>query len=172
MDPYIGEIRIFAGQFAPSNWMLCQGQLLSISRYSTLYSIIGVQYGGDGRTTFALPDFRERAPMSFGQGRGLADRSIGEMGGSPSETLLVNEIPSHTHVPNSQTSQGTANPANGLWTVTAGLRGPSAYATTGNVQMNPSAVQLTGGSQPHNNMQPYLSMNFIICINGDFPQRQ
>ncbi|MFF2093351.1 phage tail protein [Paenibacillus sp. NPDC058174] len=110
--------------------------------------------------------------MSFGQGRGLSNRSIGELGGSSSVTLINNEIPSHTHVPGSQTSQGTAAPANGLWTSTAGLRGPSAYATTGNVQMNPAAVQLTGGSQPHNNMQPYLPMNFIICIDGEFPQRQ
>ena len=171
MDPYIGEIRLFAGIFAPKDWAFCNGQLLSIAQNSLLYSILGVQYGGDGKVTFALPDLRGRAPMQQGAGAELTPRKVGESGGSSSVTLLLSEIPAHTHVPNAQSAQGVADPTNAIWTNTVGLRGPQYYGTTPNAPMSPLAIQVTGDSQPHNNMQPYLGLNYIISLKGSFPSR-
>lgn len=171
MDPFVGEIRLFAGNFAPKGWALCNGQLLPISQNTALFSLLGVQYGGDGKTTFALPNMQGKAPVHRGQGNGLTDRTIGEIGGSANVTLLTTEIPAHTHVPNSQSSQGVADPTNALWTNTAGLRGAAYYGTTADTSMSPAAIQPAGGSQPHNNMQPYLGVNYIIALQGVFPSR-
>jgi microcystin-dependent protein len=172
MDPYLGEIRLFAGNFAPKDWALCNGQLLPIQQYSALFSLIGDRYGGNGQTNFALPDLRGKAPVHQGNGSGLTPRSVGESGGSPSVTLQIPNIPAHTHTPNSQSSQGVADPTNAIWTNTVGLRGPKFYGPTPDTLMNPQAIQASGGSQPHNNMQPYLGLNYIISLSGIYPSRQ
>ncbi|KIL35592.1 hypothetical protein SD71_12640 [Cohnella kolymensis] len=171
MDPYLGEIRLFAGNFAPRGWALCNGQLMPISQNTALFSILGTQYGGNGTTNFALPDFRGRAPVHQGQGPGLTARTIGEMGGSSSVTLQATQIPSHTHVPNCQSAQGIADPTGAIWTNSGGLRGLAVYGPTPEVGMSPTAVQAAGGSQPHNNMQPSLGLNYIIALEGVFPPR-
>lgn len=171
MDPYVGEIRMFAGNFAPKDWAFCNGQLMAIQQNTALFSLLGVQYGGDGKTTFALPNMQGGAPVNQGEGPGLTNRVVGEMGGSSNVTLLTTEIPAHTHVPNSQSSQGVADPTNAIWASTVGLRGPAYYGDTSNTSMSPAAIQPSGGSQPHNNMQPYLGVSYIIALRGVFPQR-
>ncbi|MFX3631933.1 MAG: phage tail protein [Candidatus Pristimantibacillus sp.] len=169
MDPYIGEIIMFAGNFAPKGWALCNGQTMQIRQYTTLYSIIGVQYGGDGKTNFNLPDLRGKAPIHQGTGHGLTPRTIGEIGGTPSVTLQVSEMPAHTHVPNAQVAQGVADPTNAVWTSTVGARGPLQYGPTPATPMSTQAIGIQGGSQPHNNMQPSVGINYIIALEGIFP---
>jgi microcystin-dependent protein len=172
MDPFLGEIRIFAGNFAPRGWALCDGQLVPISQNTALFSILGVQYGGDGRTNFALPDFQGRAPVQQGQGPGLTVRNMGEPGGESYVVLKQSEIPPHSHVPNSQSvSNGVADPTNAVWTNSSGLSGQKVYGTTADSPMSPQAIQVTGGSQPHNNSQPYLGLTYIIALEGIFPPR-
>jgi microcystin-dependent protein len=173
MDPYVGEIRLFAGSFAPRDWALCNGQLLPIQQNTALFSLLGTQYGGNGQTNFALPDLQGKAPVHQGQGPGLTPRVVGEIDGSSTAPLLINQIPAHTHVPNSQSSQGVADPTNAIWTNTVGLRGPQFYGPTPDTdtQMSLQAIQVSGGSQPHNNMQPYLGLNYIIALTGIFPPR-
>lgn len=170
MDSYIGEIRIFAGSYAPQGWALCDGSLLQIRSYPVLFSILGTNYGGDGQNTFALPDLRGRAPMHQGQGPGLTNRPIGSAGGSAQVTLRETQMPAHTHIPACQSvTNGSASPENAIWTKTFGRFGQPAYATQPNQAMSAQAIGIAGSSQPHNNMQPYLSMNFIISLEGDFP---
>ncbi|MFF2158150.1 phage tail protein [Paenibacillus chitinolyticus] len=178
-DAYLGEIRIFAGNFAPRGWALCDGQLLQIVQYSALYAILGVQYGGDGKTTFALPNLMGRAPVHQGTGSGLTPRTVGSVTGAPAVTLTTNEIPTHTHIPQSVNAVGNqTGPSQAYWAQSPpqGLPGRqkqrNLYDPTPTVQMNPQLLQLTGGSLPHNNMQPYLAMNFIICLSGEFPPKQ
>ncbi|KQZ44059.1 phage tail protein [Duganella sp. Root1480D1] len=172
-DPYIGEIRMFGGNFAPAGWAFCDGQLLPISEYDTLFTLIGTTYGGDGQSTFALPDMRSRVPLHCGslQGRSF---TIGEMGGAESVTLTSQQIPSHTHTIIGSTERGsgaftnlTGYPAA---TVSAGT---ALYGTSdNNVQpMAAGAITAAGGSQPHDNMAPYLGVNFIISLFGIFPQQ-
>ncbi|RNB79529.1 phage tail protein [Brevibacillus fluminis] len=165
-QPYVGEIRMFGGNFAPVDWMMCEGQLLPISQYQTLYSLIGTTYGGDGQSTFALPDLRGRVPIHSGNGAG-GNYTLGETGGVETVTLTVNQIPAHTHMPIASTKAGQNTPAGSLW-ATLPL---SAYQTdTTNLQpMNTSAIDPVGGSQPHENMMPYLSVNFIISLYGVYP---
>lgn len=173
-DPFLAEIRIFAGSYAPSGWALCNGQLMSISQNTALFSLLGTTYGGDGRVTFGLPDLTGSAPMQQGQGPGLSQRYLGEIGGEPTVTLLSTEMPAHTHLANANTgSGGTTSPANAIWAEAAiGRQTDNIYATTApNVMMNPMTTQVTGGSQPHNNMPPYLCLNYIIALSGIFPQR-
>lgn len=177
-DAYIGEIRMFAGNFAPYGWALCNGQLLPITQNTALYSILGVQYGGDGKTTFALPNLNGRAPMHQGNGAGLTPRTVGEQTGSSTVTLLQNEIPAHTHPPQAVNSPGSTGTAPGNYWAQAPKTGrPGSqtqkplYESQPNVAMNPNALGVSGGSQPHNNMQPYLTQNFIICLRGEFPPR-
>jgi len=175
-EAYIGEIRIFAGNFAPKGWALCNGQLLSIAQNTALFSILGVQYGGDGKTTFALPNMQGAAPVHQGAGQGLTPRTVGQTFGSPTVTLLTTEIPAHNHVPQGIAANGnTTTPTNAYWAQTdTGGRRPvpvPLYNDTADVQMSPVAVNVAGGSQPHNNMQPFLAMNFIICLQGEFPSR-
>jgi microcystin-dependent protein len=173
MDPYIGEIRLFAGNFAPRGWAFCDGSILPISRNTALFSLLGTQYGGDGRTTFALPDMRGRAPMHKGTGPGLTTRDIGAAGGSPSVTLLTNEIPSHSHAVNSvsKTPATITDPTQALWANSEVRGGTEVYTPTATTTMSPLAIGMTGASQPHNNQQPYLTLNFIIALEGVFPPR-
>ncbi|SFG45219.1 Microcystin-dependent protein [Duganella sp. CF458] len=172
-NPYVGEIRMFGGNFAPAGWAFCDGQLLPISENETLFTLIGTTYGGDGQSTFALPDMRSRVPLHSGslQGRTF---TIGEMGGAESVTLTSQHIPNHNHTIIGSTERGsgaftnlTGYPAA---TVTAGT---ALYGTSdNNVQpMAAGAITPAGGSQPHDNMAPYLGVNFIISLFGIFPQQ-
>lgn len=161
-EPYIGEIRMFAGNFAPAGWALCAGQLLAISENDALFTLIGTTYGGDGQNTFALPDLRSRVPMHQGNGHVL-----GEMGGVESVTLTTNQIPSHTHVPAASNAGSATSPAGNVWANSAALQ--FAPATSPLVPMNPGVIGTSGGSQPHDNMLPYLTINFIIALYGIFP---
>lgn len=171
-DPFVAEIRMVGFNFAPKGWAQCNGQILPLSQNTALFSLLGTQYGGDGKSTFALPNMEGSAPMHWGQGAGLSQRYVGEMGGSQYVTLIQTEMPLHTH-----TAMGngdgptTSDPQNAVWTTT-GRTGAPAYGPTTNLQqMNPMALSVTGGSMPHNNMQPYLTVNFIIALQGVFPPR-
>lgn len=172
-NPFVAEIRIFAGNFAPTGWALCNGQLLPISQNTALFSLLGTTYGGDGKSTFALPNLQGSAPLQQGQGPGLSLRDLGEIGGEQNVTLLQTEMPSHTHTARCVSAGGGTNsPQNADWA--GGGRGaPPMYAPTGNnnVQMSPSATSIAGGSQPHNNMMPFLGLTFIIALQGVFPAR-
>lgn len=173
-DQFVAEIRIFPFQFAPTGWAFCDGQLLPISQNTALFSLLGTTYGGDGKSTFALPDMQGNAPMHPGQGQGLSLRDLGEMSGSQTVTLLQSEIPFHTHTLQALTIQGTlfGPDANGLSILTRSQNG-AVYNTTVNplVQFAPQALAAAGGSLPHNNMQPYLTLNFCIALQGIFPPR-
>jgi len=162
-QPYVGEIRIFAGNFAPAGWMFCEGQLLPISENETLFNLIGTTYGGDGQSTFALPDLRGRIPVHQGNGFILA-----EAGGAEEITLTVNQIPAHAH-PMLATTGGGANatPQNGVLAKPTASIYHSSPTALGN--LSPVAVSSVGGSQPHTNFQPYLCVNYIISLFGLFP---
>lgn len=170
-QPYVGEIRMFAGNFAPAGWMFCQGQVLPISENETLFQLIGTTYGGDGESTFALPNLAGRVPVHQGQGPGISNNYIiGEASGVEQVTLTVNQLPSHTHAFLASTANGTTqSPANQV------------LATNPTVQLyrqsdpeqnfNPASIQPVGGSQPHENMMPYLVVNYIISLFGLFPSQ-
>ena len=162
-NPYVGEIRVFAGNFAPAGWALCDGQLLPIAENDVLFTLIGTYYGGDGQSTFALPDLRGRAPVHMGSNYVLAEQA-----GSETVTLTSNEMPSHTHAPAANADAATASsPAGNLW---AASNNYNHFAPApGSVAMNPGAIGAAGGSQPHDNMLPYLAVNFIISLFGLFP---
>lgn len=165
-QPFIGEIKLFGGNFAPVGWMFCQGQILQISEYDTLFALIGTTYGGDGQTTFALPDLRGRLPIH--QGGGFV---MGQTGGAESVTLITSQIPSHSHVPLANSGTGTStNPTNNVWAAQPALL---QYAGPGsaNVSLPANTLSNTGGNQPHSNFQPYLCVNFIISLFGIFPSR-
>ncbi len=171
-DPFVAEIRIFPFNFAPKGWAFCDGQLLPLSQNTALFSLLGTTYGGDGKSTFALPDLQGNAPMHPGQGKGLSLYDLGQMGGSTDVTLLTSEIPMHTH-----TLQAFATPAD-LKEPQAGAvltrsNNGAVYNTTISnlVQMAPQALTPAGGSLPHNNMMPYLTLNFCIALQGVFPPR-
>jgi microcystin-dependent protein len=165
--PYVGEIRLFGGNFAPAGWAFCDGSLLAISENDTLFNLIGTTYGGDGQSTFALPDLRGRAPLHMGQGPGLSNYTIGQMGGAETVVLTVNQIPGHTHTPTAQTAAGSqTSPANGVWAAST-LNQFTANAPS--QAMNPGAIGPAGGSQPHDNRMPYLAINFIISLFGVYP---
>jgi microcystin-dependent protein len=166
-QPFIGEIRMFGGNFAPAGWAFCDGQLMPISENDALFILIGTTYGGDGQTTFALPDLRSRLPMHMGQGPGLSARTIGEQGGVESVTLTVNQIPSHNHAPRAVSGNGNqSTPQNGVW---AGVTTSIYTSNAPNLAMNNTLVNIAGGSQPHDNMMPYLAISFIISLFGIFP---
>lgn len=172
MDPFIGEIRPFAGDFAPRGWAFCNGQLMPISQNTALFSLLRTVYGGDGRTTFALPDLQGMTPMHQGNGPGLTARSLGETGGSEGITLIDTEIPSHNHL--AQCFNGPSNtdePSQVVWANT-GRGVPIAYNNEPNQTfMSSQAIHPVGGDQPHNNRQPYTGLNFIIALEGVFPPR-
>jgi microcystin-dependent protein len=162
-QPYVGEIRIFAGNFAPAGWMFCEGQLLPISENETLFQLIGTTYGGDGESTFALPDLRGRIPIHFGNGFPLA-----ETGGVETVTLTVSQIPVHTHpMLCSSSLANDANPNNNVLCEATAVFPYNVVPAT--VAMAPQSVSSVGGSQPHNNFQPYLCLDFIISLFGLFP---
>ena len=167
-DPFVAEIRIFPFNFAPKGWAWCDGQLLPLSQNTALFSLLGTTYGGNGKSNFALPDLQGRAPMHPGQGPGLSLHDLGETGGSETVTLLESEMPAHPHqtrgigaVANQPTPQGN----------TWGRSTSNPYIDTQNGQMSPNALAPTGGDQPHNNMQPYLTFYFCIALQGVFPPR-
>jgi len=176
-QPYVGEIRIFGFNFAPRGWAFCDGTLLSIQQYAPLFSILGTVYGGNGTTNFGLPNFQGRAPMHWGTGPGLTARSLGELDGEQTVTLLNNQLPSHTHI----LSGASPNPANAPQQVA--MPSPSTYLSVSQpnqvysdvtapvVALSPSAISPSGGSQPHNNVQPILTLNFCIALVGVFPAR-
>ena len=166
-DPYLGEIRLFAGNFAPVNWALCQGQLLSIAENDALYNLIGTTYGGDGQSIFALPDLRGRVPVHQGQGPGLSQRTMGALVGTESVTLTTGQLPAHTHPLHATTAAATiTTPAGALLaTTTADSYGPGPATTP----MAAGAVGPAGGAQPHDNMAPTLTVNYIISLVGIYP---
>jgi microcystin-dependent protein len=163
-QPYVGEIRMFAGNFAPYGWMFCEGQIISIAEYETLFTLIGTTYGGDGQETFALPDLRGRIPIHQG------NFVIGETGGVEEVTLTTQQIPAHSHpFLASQNNGGVSTPNNTTFgrNTSADFYNPD--ANIGLVQINPNSIGAVGGSQPHNNFQPYLCVDFIISLYGIFP---
>ena len=165
-QPYIGQITAFAGNFAPIGWEFCNGQLLSIAENSTLFTLIGTTYGGDGQTTFALPDYRGRILIGAGAGPGLTTRNIGEQGGTPSTTVTTATLPAHTHAINANTAPGTtSDPTNNVLANTAVL--DKEFNTIPNTVMG--ATGSTGSGQPISNQQPYLGINYIIATQGIFP---
>jgi len=173
-DQFVAEIRIFAGNFAPTGWALCNGQLLPISQNTALFSLLGTTYGGDGKSTFGLPNLQGATPLGSGQGPGLSLRDLGEMGGQQAVTLLTSEMPAHTHVAAGTPSGGTNSPANACWgQAKMGKTGLACYAASSadNVTMKPQALAVLGGSLPHNNMPPFLCLTFIIALQGIFPSR-
>lgn len=168
-DPFVAEIRIFPFNFAPKGWAFCNGQLLPISQNTALFSLLGTTYGGDGKSTFALPDMQGNAPMHPGQGPGLSLHDLGEIGGSDSVTLLDSEMPSHSHTLRGSTDDDdSTTPVQHAYGQLSIVYAPGASPVT---QMAFQALTPAGGSLPHNNMQPFLTLNFNIALQGVFPPR-
>lgn len=168
-DPFVAEIRIVPFNFAPRGWAFCDGQLLPLSQNTALFSLLGTTYGGNGKSNFALPDLQGRAPMHPGQGPGLSLHDLGETGGSETVALLESEIPSHSHqARGSGADADTPSPTSASW---AGSEAGDSLRKTASGTFGPQALAPAGGDQPHNNMQPYLTLNFIIALQGVFPQR-
>lgn len=163
-SPFIGEIRMFGGNFAPVGWSFCNGAIIPIDQNDALFNLIGTTYGGDGQTTFALPNLQSRIPVHVGPGFAL-----GQAAGAESVTLTTSQIPAHSHVPLAQSAQGTqASPQNNFWAQT----GSTQYTNTApSLTMDPGALGSSGGSQPHDNMVPFLVINFIISLFGIFPSQ-
>jgi microcystin-dependent protein len=171
-DPFVAEIRMFAGNFAPNGWAQCNGQLMPISQNTALFSLLGTFYGGDGKSTFALPNLEGSAAMHQGQGAGLSERFLGEVAGSETVPLLMTEMPSHAHFAQANADgPTTSNPGNAAWTAVGRSASPPYGPPNNLVPMNPMALSMAGSSQPHNNRQPYLVVNFIIAMQGVFPPR-
>ncbi|MDX2282451.1 MAG: tail fiber protein [Saprospiraceae bacterium] len=170
-DPFVAEIRIFPFNFAPQGWAFCNGQILPISQNTALFSLLGTTYGGNGLNTFALPDLQGKAPMHPGQGPGLSLHDLGEEGGSETVSLLITEIPAHTHALKAATDPGDTNlPAGNALSRSSGAAIYNA-ATTPVVAMGINALSIAGNDLPHNNMQPYLTVNFCIALQGIYPPR-
>jgi len=170
-EPFVGEIRMFAGSFAPRGWALCEGQLLGVSQNDALFSLLGTIYGGDGRTTFGLPDLRGRVPIHAGSGPGLSPRSLGAKAGAESVTLIVNQLPSHSHA--IQASTDIAAESSPLGNVLAQSSLAGTYVEVdANASLASSSVTSVGGSRSHTNLMPALCLNFIIALVGIYPSRQ
>lgn len=179
-DQFIGEIRIFAGNFAPRYWAFCDGQLLPISQNTALFSLLGTTYGGNGQTNFALPNLNGRTPIGYGQGPGLSLRDLGESGGSDNVTLVTSELPSHQHsmitsgsvsLPASSVAGNSDSPVN---TNAANVTNAYSASAGSNMKTTDYTIELsaTGSSQPHNNLQPYVVVRYIIALQGIYPPRQ
>lgn len=171
-EQFIAEIRLFAGNFAPRGWAFCHGQILPIAQYTALFSLLGTTYGGNGQTTFALPDLRSRVAIHQGQGPGLSSYSLGEQGGTETNTLNASQLPVAAPSLNARNEVGNtddptnavlAKPSNGVMIYRSG--------TSANVNMNAASISGLGGGQPVNNIQPYLGLNYIICLEGIYPSR-
>lgn len=171
-DQFVGEIRMFAGNFAPEGWALCNGQVLPIAQNTALFSLLGTMYGGNGKTNFALPDLRGRTPVSFGTGSGLTNKTIGESGGSERINLTVDQLPTHTHVVRAVTSNANQSSPTGNFPATTKLLDMEYSDSVPNTTYNYTMLNSTGGNQPINNLQPYVTVNFIIALQGIFPPRQ
>ena len=179
MEPFLGQIIMVGFNFAPRGWAMCNGQLLSIAQNSALFALLGTTYGGDGQTTFALPDLRGRCAIGMGQGPGLTNYTQGEKGGVENVTLIQTQMPSHTHALAASSTDGTVSDptnaviANNQVTIERGNTVPASAFNPGppNAVMSPQAIQPTGGNQSHENRQPYLAMNYIIALEGIFPSR-
>jgi microcystin-dependent protein len=170
-DQFVAEIRIFPFNFAPKGWAFCDGQLIPISQNTALFSLLGTFYGGDGKSTFALPDLQGNAPVHQGQGPALSEYFVGQSGGSETITLIDSEMPAHSHQASGVSGSGPTSPANNTWGTGAGRTPPPTYVDGNpNVSMG-NALSVAGGNQPHNNMQPYLTLNFCIALQGIFPPR-
>jgi microcystin-dependent protein len=169
-DPFLAEIRIFPFNFAPRGWAWCDGQQLPISQNTALFSLLGTSYGGDGKSTFALPDLRGRVPIHVGQGPGLSPYDIGQPGGADAVTLLVSEIPQHTHTAKADTGDPADTTTPGP-TVSFAQAGAALYQPAPNTSMASQALAPAGGSLPHNNLMPHLNLYFNIALQGVFPQR-
>lgn len=168
-EPFLGQISIVGFNFAPRGWAQCNGQLISIAQNTALFALLGTTYGGNGQTTYALPDLRGRAPMAFGDGAGLTSRSLGEPSGQETVTLIGAQLPMHTHLLDANSARADRANAAGA---ALGAAADATYATTAPAStLAPNAVTQTGGSQPHNNMQPYLTLNIVIALEGFFPAR-
>ncbi len=181
-DPFLGEIRAFGFNFAPVNWAMCLGQLIPLQQNPTLFSILGVQFGGNGTSNFGLPNLQGQAPMGTGTGPGLTPRTVGSAVGEASVSLLANNLPPHNHAIGVQTANATAtSPAGGMLAQSVNGSGPRAPQVFAYAAAAPTVPQgalaanalapFTGGNQPHSNRQPYLALNFCICLSGEFPVR-
>lgn len=171
-NPFLAEIRIFTGNFAPKGWALCDGQLMPISQNTALFSLLGTTYGGNGTSNFAIPNLQGCAPMQAGQGPGLSLRDLGETAGEQTVTLLQTEMPAHSHTAQAGGTGDQLDPLNNVWA--SGLKGHGNFyspTSNNNVPMHPFALSIAGGSQPHNNMPPFLGLTFIIALQGVFPAR-
>jgi len=174
MDPLIGQIIMFAGNFEPQGWAFCNGQLLPIAQNTALFSILGTTYGGNGTTTFGLPNLQGRVPMHWGNGAGLTPRSLGETAGEENVTLLAAQMPAHTHSLAANSSNGDQpSPSSNVPAVVndGGRTQYPGYSSTPNATMAQAAISITGGSQPHDNLQPFQCVSFIIALTGIFPSR-
>jgi len=171
MDPFVAEIRIFPFNFAPKGWAFCDGQILPLSQNTALFSLLGTTYGGDGKSNFALPNMQGNAPMHPGQGPGLSLHDLGETGGSDTVSLLESEMPSHSHAINAQTIPGNIKLPSSSVSLTRSSGGFAYTPPTTLVAMADSTLAPTGGDMPHNNLQPYLTLNFCIALQGVFPPR-
>lgn len=170
-EPYIGEIRMFAGNFAPNGWAKCEGQTISIAQNTALFSLLGTTYGGNGVTTFNLPDLRGRVPMHTGQGPGLSARTLGEQGGAESVTLTVNNLPPHSHALNASTATGSSNVPTGAVLSNTGALDKEYTAGAPNTQLNSSSIGATGNNVPVPVVQPFTTVTFIIALQGIYPSQ-
>ncbi len=162
-EPFLGEIKVISWNFPPKGWAFCNGALMQINQNQALFSILGTFYGGDGRTTFALPNLQGRVPVHVGNGI-----SLGQAGGETSHTISISEMPAHVHAPVGTSAPASLRtPSGNLWAASAS----SSFATSANTSMNPASVSSSGGSQPHENQPPYLVLNFIIALQGIFPSQ-
>lgn len=164
-EPFLGQLMLFGGNFAPRGWALCNGQILAINQNTALFSLLGTTYGGNGQTTFALPDLRGRAPLHAGQGPGLSPYALGQVGGTENVTLLATEMPAHTHAQPATAADETTNRPNAAVPARGGV-----YANSPDGS-NLAATTSAGGSQPHTNIQPYVTLNYCIALEGIFPSR-
>jgi microcystin-dependent protein len=177
-DQYVGQIQAFGFNFNPQGWFQCNGQLLAISQYQALFALIGTTYGGNGTTTFGLPDLRGRTPIHMGQGPGLSNYNLGQASGTETVTLQINQLPFHNHQITANSGNGSLPPPTNNFLATAppargAATGPDLYntAATANTTLNTAAISFQGGSQPHPNLKPFLTVNFCIAWVGVFPSR-